>query len=225
MQNCKLFFDTYGGQFRQDSSTKIVEIGSQDVNGSLRTLAPAGVNYIGVDFQSAKGVDIVLEDPYSLPFEADSVDIVLCSSCYEHSEMFWLSFLEVIRILKPEGLFYLNVPSNGPFHRHPVDCWRFYPDSGQALISWARRNNYDSILLESYISNQEDQLFNDFVGDFLKDQKHTGLYKHRILEHFQNFKNGRVLGEDGFRNHAALPEDQLKLRVIKQIINGKPKIN
>ena len=32
-----------------------------------------------------------------------------------------------------DWLFYLNAPSNGEFHRYPVDCWRFYPDAGGAL--------------------------------------------------------------------------------------------
>jgi SAM-dependent methyltransferase len=71
---------------------------------------------------------------YKLPFADGSVDVVLSSSCFEHSEFFWLLFLEILRVLRPEGLFYLNAPSNGPFHRYPVDCWRFYPDSGNALV-------------------------------------------------------------------------------------------
>ena len=83
---------------------------------------------------------MVLDDPYTLPFADESVDIVVSTSCLEHSEMFWLSFLEMLRVLRPTGLLYLNVSSNGNFHRYPVDCWRFYPDSGVAMVCWARRN-------------------------------------------------------------------------------------
>ena len=149
--NCKLFFDTYGPYFPKNVNTQVVEIGSQDVNGSLRSLAPYQFKYTGVDFQAAKGVDLVLKDPYCLPFENSSVDIILSSSCFEHSEMFWLVFLEILRVLKPTGLFYLNAPSSGSFHQYPVDCWRFYPDSGKALISWSKHNGGDAALLESYI--------------------------------------------------------------------------
>jgi SAM-dependent methyltransferase len=145
--NCKNFFDVYSKSFKENQTTKVVEIGSQDVNGSLRSVAPKNFEYIGVDFQSAKGVDIVLDDPYSLPFDNDSIDIVLSSSCFEHSEMFWLVFLEIMRILKPNGLFYLNAPSSGSFHRYPVDCWRFYPDSGRALVSWSQRSGGNAQLL------------------------------------------------------------------------------
>lgn len=135
MSNFISFFDVYSKSFPQTRDTRVVEIGSQDVNGSLRSVVPSGFDYVGVDFQEGKGVDIVLDDPYSLPFQSNSVDIVLSSSCFEHSEMFWLVFLQVMRMLKPDGIFYLNAPSSGDFHRYPVDCWRFYPDSGRALVS------------------------------------------------------------------------------------------
>ena len=138
MRNCQSFFTTYSASFVQHQHVKVVESGSQNVNGTLRDTCPANFEYIGVDFAQAKGVDIVLADPYKLPFEDESVDVVLSSSCFEQSEMFWLVFLEILRVLKPNGLFYLNVPSTGSFHRYPVDCWRFYPDSGAALVKWAQ---------------------------------------------------------------------------------------
>ena len=104
MNNCKSFFETYSKAFEAKPKTTVVEIGSQDVNGSLRQVCPSSFEYIGVDFQKAKGVDIVLDDPYALPFESETIDIVISSSCFEHSEMFWLVFLEILRVLKPTGL-------------------------------------------------------------------------------------------------------------------------
>ena len=89
----------------------MLDIGAQDVNGSLRPLVPEGCRYIGLDFEAGPGVDLVLDDPYRLPFDAGSVDTVVSSSCFEHVEFFWLMFNEVLRVLKPNGLFYLNVPS------------------------------------------------------------------------------------------------------------------
>ncbi len=225
ISNCKLFFDAYSAHFAKDKSTRIVEIGSQDVNGNLRSASPTEFEYIGVDFVEGKGVDVVLQDPYVLPFESESVDIVLSSSCFEHSEMFWLSFLEIMRVLKPAGLFYLNVPSNGSFHRYPVDCWRFYPDSGGALISWAKRNGFDPVLLESYVSNQHLDIWNDFVGVFLKDGKEISRYKSRILGSFREFKNGKLYGRDALLNESPITEDRLKLIVIGKVIDNQIKIS
>ncbi len=77
MSNCQSFFDTYAPSFVNRQHVKVIEIGSQDVNGTLRDACPSNFEYIGVDFQEAQGVDIVLKDPYSLPFEDKSVDIIL----------------------------------------------------------------------------------------------------------------------------------------------------
>jgi len=223
MNNCKSFFDAYSEFFTNDKTTKVVEIGSQNVNGSLRSVAPSGYEYVGVDFQSANGVDIVLDDPYSLPFESNSIDIVLSSSCFEHSEMFWLVFLEVMRILKPTGIFYLNAPSAGDFHRYPVDCWRFYPDSGRAMISWSRRNGGNAALLESYI--QKGGEWQDFVGVFLKDENFSANYPKRILGTKKDFENGLIFGNTDIFNASWTCQNEKKLQAISQIVSGQLLIN
>jgi len=223
MSNCESFFETYSDFFSKDKSTKVVEIGSQDVNGSLRSVAPSVFDYIGVDFQAAKGVDIVLSDPYSLPFESESVDIVLSSSCFEHSEMFWLVFLEVMRVLKPTGLFYLNAPSAGSFHRYPVDCWRFYPDSGRALVQWSRRSGGNAELLESY--TQKGGTWQDFVGVFLKDDNCVSRYSRRILDTKKDFENGTILGSADMLNVSGTCQNDKKLLAIGQIVSEQLRLN
>lgn len=204
----------------------IVDIGAQNVNGSLRDICPSNCKYIGVDFIAGKGVDVVLQDPYQQPFEDGSVDIVVSSSCFEHSEMFWVLFLEILRILKPSGLCYLNVPSNGSFHRYPVDCWRFYPDSGNALVTWAKRNNYPSVLLESFTGRQAHtgnagmDEWNDYVAVFLKDASLITHFPDRILHQYRQFDNGFLHGSDGFLNGQGQPEDRLNLFILIQKINA-----
>jgi SAM-dependent methyltransferase len=189
--NAKIFFQTYT---TSETSATVVDIGAQNVNGSMKDVAPRSLRYIGVDFINANGVDVVLTDPYSLPFENESVDIVVSSSCLEHSEMFWVLYLEVLRILKPGGLFYINVPTNGDFHRYPVDCWRFYPDSGQALVTWAKRNGYQPLLLESFVDDKYMGIWNDYVAVFLKDEKHLAEHPRRMIEAKNSFTNGMVAG-------------------------------
>lgn len=161
MEGAREFFLKYSREF---SEPTIVEIGSQDVNGSLREVAPPS-KYVGLDFQSANGVDIVLEDAYHFPLEDEFADIVITSSCFEHSEMFWLTFLEGVRILKPNGLFYINAPSRGQYHAYPVDCWRFYPDADKALKTWAKHNGYD--LNVEYSKIQEGH-WGDFIVVYRK---------------------------------------------------------
>lgn len=202
----------------------VVEIGSQivpGVRGSLRDVAPPNSEYIGVDFVSGNGVDVVMTDPYVLPFESESVDICLASSVFEHSEMFWVLFLEILRILKPDGLFYLNVPSNGFVHRYPVDCWRFYPDSGKALVNWGKRNKFNPALLESYISAQNNDVWNDFVAVFIRDENQAPAYPKRITDTYKDFFNGCVHGSQEFLNPKDATEDMLKIQTISMIASGQ----
>lgn len=219
MKNADFFFKTYLGS--EHKGKLIVEIGSQDVNGSIRSVAPVGMEYIGVDFVEGPGVDLVLQNPYKLPFEDNSVDFFVSSSVFEHSEMFWLLFIEIIRVLKPDGLFYMNVPSNGQFHRYPVDCWRFYPDSGRALAKWARMCEYNTALLESYVSYQEVDAWNDFVAVFVKDETFASKYPRRIVHTHGHFYNGMEYGLNNFINPKESTEDQQRLQSIGAIVSRK----
>jgi SAM-dependent methyltransferase len=200
------FYSTYFEHIKNPNAY-VVEIGSQDVNGSLRELCPSK-NYTGVDYVHGKNVDVVLTNPYKLPFGDQSTDIVICSSVFEHSEMFWVTFLEIMRILKPHGLFYLSAPSNGDFHRWPVDCWRFYPDSGKAMVTWAKYNNINSVLLESYIGKQDQDIWNDFVAVFLKNESFLSKYPNRILHQINDYTNGVINGMPDFLNYDPIPEDR-----------------
>ncbi len=124
--------------FTAPAPRKVVEIGSCDFNGGYRPIFERlNVAYTGVDMSEGPGVDLVLSDPYALPFETGSVDLVVSGQMLEHCEYFWLAFQEMARILAPTGYLVLIAPSGGPIHRYPVDCYRFYPDAFAALAKLA----------------------------------------------------------------------------------------
>jgi len=211
-----LFFDNY---CKNRENIVIVDIGAQDVNGSLRDVAPDGVKYIGVDFVDGRNVDVILEDPYKLPFEDGSLDIVVCSSVFEHSQFFWILFLEIMRVLKPSGLLYLNVPSNGYIHRYPVDCWRFYPDAALSLVAWANREGYTSMLLESFVANKnklagDEGQWNDFVAIFLKNSEYSAEYERRILHGIDEYSNAYCDMPSMPFNENFYPEDILDIKSL-----------
>jgi hypothetical protein len=133
----------------------------------------------------------------------------------------------VLRTLKPSGLLYLNVPSNGPFHRYPVDCWRFYPDSGGALQNWARRNGVQALMLESFTGPQNTGAWNDFVAVFVKDAEEAKRYPKRITDRYSEVTNGLVGGGEGFINERFWPADQATLtrramRRVKALFGKRP---
>ena len=127
---------------KKNEALLILDLGSLDVNGSYREYFDhalgADWTYRGIDMAAGKNVDIVLQDPYNWrEIRSSSTDIVISGQAFEHIEFFWLSILEIFRVLKPEGLCCLIAPSGGPEHRYPVDCWRFYADGFAALAHFS----------------------------------------------------------------------------------------
>jgi predicted SAM-dependent methyltransferase len=125
------------------------------------------MKYIGIDQAEGPNVDIVCSN-HKTPFESNSIDIVISTSCFEHDEMFWVTFLEMCRIVKPGGYIYINAPSSGSYHAHPVDCWRFYKDSWAALQKWAAFNNHTINLLSSHVDQRTIDEWKDSIGIFQK---------------------------------------------------------
>jgi SAM-dependent methyltransferase len=140
----------------------VLDVGSMDVNGSYKPIfSHPGICYVGLDMAAGNNVDIVTHDPYRYPLEDGVADCVISGQALEHSEFFWEAFREMVRVLRPGGLLCLIVPSTGPIHRYPVDCYRFYPDSLAALAKWAGASLVSGWMHES-------PPWNDLVGVFSK---------------------------------------------------------
>lgn len=149
----------------------VVDIGAMDVNGSYRPLFEReGWRYRGLDLSTGPNVDIVLSHPYRLPLASNSVDVVISGQAFEHIEFFWLTWLGMVRVTKADGLIFLVVPSRGPEHRYPVDCWRFYKDGMEALAHYG-----ELVLLEATTDwephpEPDSALWGDSVGVYFKPQ-------------------------------------------------------
>lgn len=120
----------------------IHDIGSQSVDGGTyrKLFEKDKWNYIGVDITEGSNVDLVLKDCYNWDIPENTSNVVISGQCLEHVEYFWLTIMEMTRILRPLGLLCLIVPSSGHEHRHPLDCWRFLPDGLKALARYANLN-------------------------------------------------------------------------------------
>jgi len=159
-----------GGKFLdrywQSGMEKILEVGALDVNGSLRDFQPKDSDWIGVDLEAGNGVDVVVERSTKLPFEDNTFDLILATSVFEHDSMFWMTFNEMLRVVKDGGFIYLCAPSNGWVHRYPLDVYRFYPDAGVALEEWGKLSRSSLKLQESFISERDGDIWNDFCAIF-----------------------------------------------------------
>ncbi len=119
---------------------KILDIGSFDKNGDFNyglILNEKKWKYHGLDLKKGNNVDIVVKDPYNWKEIKDkSYDVVVSGQAFEHMEFFWLTLEQIRRVLKPGGLFCLIVPSSGPVHRNPYDCYRFNEDGMKAMAKY-----------------------------------------------------------------------------------------
>lgn len=108
---------------------KILDVGSFDVNGSLRpyimTLGP--LSYIGIDMEKGHGVDMVCSANDILEkFGNESFDVVISTELLEHVKD-WANVISNIKnICKRDGIILITTRSYGfQFHPYPNDFWRF----------------------------------------------------------------------------------------------------
>ena len=121
--------------------SKVLEIGSLDINGSVRDLFE-NCDYLGIDVGQGEGVDLVCEgQKYMIDRKPDQLrkyDIVLSTECFEHNP-FWLqTFLNMIRLTKSKGLTFFTCatdgrPEHGTTRTSPADSpltigkgWDYY---------------------------------------------------------------------------------------------------
>ena len=163
----QLCFDLIESQLTHEPGKRlrVLDLGSQDVNGSYGPIFPADAfEYVGADLEAGPNVDVVLTDPYELPFEDGAFDLVASGQMLEHCAQFWRTFEEILRVVSSSGFVILIAPSGGPIHRFPVDCYRFYPDAYASLASMSGCH-----LL--YLSMDERGPWNDLVGIFGKQAR------------------------------------------------------
>lgn len=107
---------------------RVIEIGSFDVNGSVRPsiecLHPA--EYVGTDMRPGPGVDIVCPaENLVARFGPDSFDIVVTNCALEHIRHWKKAVSNMKQICTPGGFIVAIAPVRWPFHAYPNDFWRY----------------------------------------------------------------------------------------------------
>ena len=156
------FFDTYIDQFngKPNKKIRILDIGSK-IYGEHKSYADilknANVEYVGLDLEKGRNVDIVPDNVYLWnEIEDESFDFCISGQTFEHNPFFWITFAEIARVLKQDGKVLIIAPGRGIVHRYPVDCWRFYPDSWQSLCVYTGLT-LDESLFEEYQFNRVEE--------------------------------------------------------------------
>jgi 2-polyprenyl-3-methyl-5-hydroxy-6-metoxy-1,4-benzoquinol methylase len=158
---------------REIAGRSILEVGSLDVNGSIRqvweTWEPA--EYTGVDITSGPGVNLVcsVEDLVA-KFGSNRFDIVVSTEMLEHVRDWRAAISNIKRVCKDNGIILITTRSFGmPYHAWPYDFWRYEKEDMEAIFA-------DCEIL----AVQADK---DNAGIFLKARKPSDFREKDLSEH------------------------------------------
>lgn len=92
-----------------------------------------GMEYVGLDMAPGPNVDVVanLEQDW---FLGEPFDLVISGQMLEHVTMPILAAQQMKRAVKVGGHIILIAPWQYGLHRHPIDCWRIFPDAMEFLL-------------------------------------------------------------------------------------------
>lgn len=88
---------------------RALDVGSLDVNGNNRYLFN-NCSYFGIDIGEGNNVDICC---VAHEFDAEPFDTIISTECLEHDYYYPLTLKNIIRLLKPGGLFLFTCATTG----------------------------------------------------------------------------------------------------------------
>jgi len=113
----------------QVKGKRVLEVGSYDLNGSLRPIIESWkpAEYVGIDIKEGPGVDLVCDvDDIVDRFGKESFDIVISTELLEHVRDWKKVISNIKKVCRQNGIILLTTRSFGfPYHAYPDDFWRF----------------------------------------------------------------------------------------------------
>lgn len=118
----------------------VLEVGSKDYGNTpnFRALLPEA-QYLGVDLEPGKGVDLVRDLTDDLRtitsgLPVPSFNTVICFSVLEHCRHPFKMCDNLSALLNRGGVVFVSVPFSWRIHAYPSDYWRFTPEGVKVLF-------------------------------------------------------------------------------------------
>lgn len=127
---CEVFFNSRLSMKRNFS---VLEIGTRRWSKNpthhkeiISKVNPHIESYVMADFMQGEDVDVVADfHSLSKTFGIEKFDVVWSSSTFEHLHSPWIAAEETLKVLKKDGLFFIQTHQTFPIHGYPNDYFRF----------------------------------------------------------------------------------------------------
>jgi SAM-dependent methyltransferase len=150
----------------------VLEVGSKDYGSTVSFRDLYGGEYVGLDLEAGKGVDVVADLSAGLGGLSEGhFALVICCSVLEHTATPWIVAQNLTRLLRPGGLLYISVPWVWRYHAYPDDYFRFSPRAVEALfpqLAWKHA---------TYSTNLPGEHFDLDLSDVKEVDHRMALYK------------------------------------------------
>lgn len=118
----------------KNKKLKILDVGSFGEFNYRDIFEESKWEYVGLDVKNGPNVDLVIDDVYNwVEINDNSYDVIISGQFFELLDYFWLTLVEIERVLKPNGHVCIIAPSAGPNHSQDLNSYKFYEDGMRAL--------------------------------------------------------------------------------------------
>lgn len=91
---------------------RVLEVGSLNLNGTVRDFFSRPTEYIGIDLEPGPGVDIVAQGQ-DFDYPDGYFDVTVSAECFEHNPFWKETFLNMYRMTRDGGLLTFTCASTG----------------------------------------------------------------------------------------------------------------
>jgi hypothetical protein len=139
INNVRTFFPAFF------NGKKVLEIGSLNVNGTVRIFFE-NCDYLGIDVGTGPGVDRVCAGQ-DFPGKAQEFDVIVSTEVFEHTEQWDAIFLNMLRMLKRDGLLTFTCASHGR-EQHGTSLF----DAAASPLTSGKIDYYHNLIEDDFIN-------------------------------------------------------------------------
>ena len=88
----------------------VIEVGSLNINGTVRDFFTNTKSYVGIDLIEGNGVDVVMPGKF---YEAHDIDTVISTECFEHDKDWVKTFENMVSMARKGGFIVFTCASEG----------------------------------------------------------------------------------------------------------------